>query len=139
MKTIILYIAVFLTLDVGPAVLSAQEPQEGDQERIENILRLAVKNLKGTLQSDNDNLKESAMQVVRELKQAYSQARLSGTIIPLMQILRTHSDNGMRILAALTLMELGDERGLYAIKEASRFDSSSIVRHICASIQKEIE
>jgi hypothetical protein len=139
MKNLMLYFVAFWVLGVIPPLVSGQDTQDQDKERVEKILQLAVRNLKLTLKGDNDNLKESAMEVVKELKQAYPQARLSGTIIPLMQILRTHADNGMRILAALTLMELGDERGLYAIKEASRFDSSSFVRHICASIQKEIE
>ena len=79
------------------------------------------------------------MEVVRNLKQAYPNANLSNTIIPLMSILRTHSDNSMRILAALTLKEIGDEKAFYAITEAAKFDSSNVVRHICSGISRDLK
>jgi hypothetical protein len=112
----------------------AQEETDGYNARIENILKLAVQNLKGTLQNGSDELKESAIAVVKELKQAYPQAKLTGTVIPLMQILRSHPETNIRLLAAMTLREIGDERGLYAIKEASVYDTHQIVRHVCASM-----
>jgi hypothetical protein len=129
--------AALLTAIVCTAVLSAQEIKDEQSKNVEKILQLAAQNLKITLKGGHDNLKESAMEVVRDLKKAYPQAKLSGTIIPLMTILRTHSDNGMRILAAMTLKEIGDDKALYAISEAAKFDSSNVVRHICAGITKE--
>ncbi|NUM80051.1 hypothetical protein HUU42_04535 [bacterium] len=136
MKTMMRFIAVVLTAGVFASALAAQESADEQNKRVEKILKLAVQNLKVTLKGNNDNLKESAMAVVRDLKQAYPQAKLSGTIIPLMNILRTHSENSMRILAALTLKEIGDDKAFFAISEAAKFDSSSVVRHICASITK---
>jgi len=137
MKNLMKYAAGLLIVGIFTSLLSAQDTKDDQSKRVEKILQLAVKNLRVTLQGSNDNLKESAVEVVKDLKEAYPQAKLSGTIIPLMTILRTHSDSGMRILAALALKEIGDDKAFYAITEAAKFDSSSVVRHICASIEKE--
>jgi hypothetical protein len=47
-------------------------------------------------------------------------------------------------MAALALYKIGDARGLYAIKQAIRFDDSERVRNLCtkfykAYLSKEIE
>lgn len=134
MKSLMSYMAMFLAVAIFTPALYAQESMEDQNKRVEKILQLAAQNLKETLKGSNDNLKESAMEVVRDLKRAYPEAELSRTTIPLMRILRTHSDNNMRILAAMTLKEIGDEKAFYAIAEAAKFDSSNIVRRICAGI-----
>ncbi len=103
------------------------------QAQDRRILELAEKNLQQTLQNGSDMLKESAMEVVMDLRKEFGVDQ-SRTIVPLMAILRNHSDSGMRMLAAFTLKELADERGLYAIREASRFDNNKTVRHLCASL-----
>ena len=139
MKNLMRYMAVLLAVTVFTPALYAQESKDEQSKRVEKILQLAAQNLKITLKGSNDNLKESAMEVVRDLKQAYPDAKLSSTIIPLMSILRTHSDNSMRILAALTLKEIGDEKAFYASTEAAKFDSSNVVRHICAGISNELK
>ena len=139
MKYLIGHVAALVIIGVFTSGLPAQETKDDQSKRVEKILKLAVQNLKSTLKEGNDNLKESAMEVVKELKEVYPQAKLSGTIIPLMQILRTHPDNSMRILSALTLKEIGDEKAFFAITEAAKFDSSSIVRQICAGIRKEVQ
>ncbi len=128
---------VIVAMLISVALLAAQESRDGYDQRIEKILKMAAQNLKGTLQNGSDELKESAMEAVKDLKREYPQAKLTGTVIPLMQILRSHPEQNMRILAALVLKEIGDDRGIYAIKEASQYDTHEIVRHVCASIQRE--
>lgn len=137
MKNLKSFLIMLFVVTVFLPALYAQENKDGQNKQVEKILSLAAQNLKITLKGSNDNLKESAMEVVRDLKLAYPDAKLSSTIIPLMSILRTHSDNSMRILAALTLKEIGDDKAFYAISEAAKFDSSNVVRHICAGISKE--
>lgn len=134
MRTPIALLTALCAVLLFCGTVQAQEETDGYNARIEKILKLAVQNLKGTLQNGSDELKESAIEVVKDLKQAYPQARLTGTVIPLMQILRSHPETNMRLLAAMTLKEIGDERGLYAIKEASVYDTHQIVRHVCASM-----
>lgn len=63
--------------------------------------------------------------------------KLDQTVIPSMKILREDTNYSMRILAAMALFELRDERGLYAIREAARFDGHQTVRHICSSMIKQ--
>jgi len=105
------------------------------QDRQSRILKLAEQNLQRTLSQGSDMLKESAMEAVVDIRKSLG-AEQSRTVIPLMNILRTNSDPSMRILAAFTLNELKDDKGLYAIKEAARFDPNQTVRHICASLSQ---
>lgn len=44
-----------------------------------------------------------------------------------------HSENSddARILAALSLLKINDSRGIYAIKQAIRFDKSERVKRMC--------
>jgi len=106
----------------------------GDKDEVEQKLKAAEENLIQSLKGDNDNLKESAIQVILELKQAYPEFKFNKAVIPLMRILRQHENQNIRILAALTLYELGNESGVYAVKEASKFDDNKMVRHICSSL-----
>jgi hypothetical protein len=53
-------------------------------------------------------------------------------VIPLMAMLHNGESETCRIVAALSLCMLGDERGTYAVKRAAKFDSSPKVRTLCA-------
>jgi len=53
-------------------------------------------------------------------------------VIPLMAMLHEGTSENCRIVAALSLCMLGDERGTFAVKRAAKFDSSRKVRTICA-------
>jgi hypothetical protein len=53
-------------------------------------------------------------------------------VIPLMAMLHRGESETCRIVAALSLCMLGDERGTYAVKRAAKFDSSPRVRTLCA-------
>lgn len=103
------------------------------QDRQSRILELAEKNLQMTLANGSDMLKESAMEAVVDIRRSLG-AEQGRTVIPLMAILRNHQDPSLRILAAFTLTELKNDRGLFAIQEAARFDRNKTVRHICASL-----
>ena len=52
-------------------------------------------------------------------------------VIPLLRILHNDKREEARILAALSLYKIGDARGIFAIKQASRFDESDRVRRLC--------
>jgi hypothetical protein len=127
----VLFVPVLLVFAIG---LTAS-PAFADYP--EAILKRSEANLKITLNGRHEALKESAILAILDIKSMYPECRLDGTIIPLMRILRTHTNANMRVLAALALYEVGDDRALYAIKEAARFDTSQLVRHICLSIQAE--
>jgi hypothetical protein len=52
-------------------------------------------------------------------------------VVPLLRILHNSSYEEMRIMAALSLYKIGDSRGIFAIKQAIRFDDSERVRELC--------
>ncbi len=49
-----------------------------------------------------------------------------------MRMLRNAEPEDARIMAALSLIKIGDARGIYAVKQAIRFDESERVRKMCA-------
>ncbi len=53
-------------------------------------------------------------------------------VIPLMGMLHNGPSDQCRIVAALSLCLLGDERGTFAVKRAATFDQSQKVRTLCA-------
>ncbi|NWF50900.1 MAG: HEAT repeat domain-containing protein [Ignavibacteriaceae bacterium] len=55
----------------------------------------------------------------------------SKAVIPLLSILHNCDCEELRILAALSLYKIGDARGIFAIKQAIKFDESDWVRRMC--------
>jgi hypothetical protein len=58
-------------------------------------------------------------------------------VIPLMRMLHEGSTEKCRMVAALSLCLLGDERGTYAVRRAASFDQSQTVRIHCAYYYNE--
>ena len=85
---------------------------------------LAIQNLLIGLDSDNAGLTSSSAYYLGELSSAEA-------VIPLMKILRNAKQEELRISAALALLKIGDERGIYAIKRAIVFDESKRVSDMC--------
>lgn len=84
----------------------------------------AVNNLLEGLESDNFGLKTSSAYMLGELESKKA-------VLPLMKILHSDASEDARIVAALALYKIGDERGLYAVKQAIRFDDSERVSKLC--------
>jgi HEAT repeat protein len=58
------------------------------------------------------------------------------SVVCLMKLLHNSSSEELRILAALSLYKLRDSRGIYAIKQAIRFDESERVSRICENFYR---
>lgn len=86
-----------------------------------------VKSLLIGINSDNYGLRTSSAYVIGELN-------LSEAVIPLMRMLRNETNEEARIMAALSLYKIGDARGIFAVKQAIRFDESPRVRKMCERI-----
>lgn len=86
---------------------------------------VVVTNLMNGLASGNRGLKESAAFMLGEEK-------ATRAVVPLMQMLRSADDESSRIVAALSLCRIGEPRGVYAVRQAARFDESERVRTLCA-------
>jgi len=86
-----------------------------------------IKSLLTGINSDNYGLRASSAYLIGELN-------ISEAVIPLMKMLRNEKQDEARIMAALSLYKLGDSRGIFAIKQAIRFDESERVRKMCEKI-----
>ena len=76
------------------------------------------------VKADNLGLKISASYYLGERKS-------SKAVIPLMSILKSDKSPEARVMAALSLFKIGDERGIYAIKQAVKFDDNEWVKKMC--------
>ena len=79
-----------------------------------------VKSLLVGLKSENLGLKTGSAYMIGELK-------LTEAIIPLMRLLREDESEKVRISAALALYKIGTPMSIYAVKQASKYDSSERV------------
>jgi HEAT repeat protein len=112
-----LFMAVAVLIAIAsPASSSGKDDVCGSQ---------TIASLMMAIQSDNQGLRESAAFVLGEIKCAKA-------IIPLMEMLHNGEKESTRIVAALALTLIGEARGVYAVKQAVRFDTSSRVQVLCA-------
>lgn len=81
-------------------------------------------NLIEGINSDNEGLKVSAAYLAGEIKSDMS-------VIPLLRMFNSGANDKVRIAAALSLVKIGDPRGLKAIKFAFQYDDSKYVRNLC--------
>jgi hypothetical protein len=90
----------------------------------------AIKNLLIGLQSDNFGLRTSSAFMLGEIK-------AEEAVIPLMKMLRTEKNEDARIMAALSLFKIDNPKGIFAVKQATRFDDSERVRRMCTNFYIE--
>ncbi len=83
-----------------------------------------TQNLLIGIQSCNKGLCASCTYLIGEL-------RCQKSTIPLLSLLHNAPCEEIRILAALSLIKIGDERGLYGVKRAAVFDESERVKRLC--------
>ena len=93
---------------------------------------LVIKNLLIGVNSDNQGLKLSSGYYLGELKS-------DEAVISLMNILKNSENSEERIMAALSLSKIGDARGIYAVKQAIKFDESERVRKLCSLFYQDFE
>ena len=121
MKTMFAVAAAVLVLAMASLSFAGEKPDLGSPEKYE----MAEVNLLIGIQSDNLGLRESAAYMLGELQSGKA-------VIPLMKMLRDDQRESTRIVAALALCRIGDARGVYAVKRATRFDESNLVQQRCA-------
>ncbi len=113
---VLVLLAVFATIAAGEEKYAGMTKEKYDA---------AIVNLMIGLKSDNLGLKTSSAFMLGELK-------AQEAVVPLMAILRSEDNECCRIVAALALCRIGDERGVYAVKRAVKFDESAQVAQKCA-------
>lgn len=86
-------------------------------------MNLVEENLINNLDVDNRGVAIGSAQMLGEIKS-------NKAVIPLMRVLKSSNDEAARISAALSLYKIGDARGLFAVKQAAKFDDSQRVRSL---------
>lgn len=87
------------------------------------------------LENDSTDMKESAVQTIRELQQVFPDQPFTSFIDPLNDIVRDEvSDTHLRILAALALDELHSDKGDKAIRDMSIYSTDQSLKHVCAAL-----
>jgi hypothetical protein len=119
MKTALLTFVLFFILCTStdyPQVLPAQEPSAANREDIE-------KNYLIGLNSDALGLQVSSAYFLGEMK---SQKAL----LPLMKMFREAKSDGIKLLAAWSLLKIGDSRGVYLVKREGEIGDCDNIRCI---------
>ncbi|MBK8945072.1 MAG: hypothetical protein IPM32_07325 [Ignavibacteriae bacterium] len=96
------------------------------QVKTDSLVRYKTieKNLLVGLKSDNQGLQFSCAYYLGEIKSKKA-------VIPLMKILHSSKVDGMRIIAALSLYKINSEQGMFAVKQAAKFDNCERVQRMC--------
>lgn len=91
---------------------------------------LIEQNLLNGINSENFGLKTSSAYFLGENKS-------SKAVIPLLKMLHNDESEEARILAALSLIKIGNPVGVYAVKMAAKFDGNEKVRKMCAKFYND--
>ena len=104
------------------------------QEKID----LIEQNIVNALQSGIPGMQADAAQLVRDLRNLRPEQPFSGSVIPLMALLKDEEgETGTRILAALALDQLESEKGHFAVARMASFTSDARVKHVCTWLAYE--
>ena len=91
---------------------------------------VVITNLINGINSENQGLKTSSSYFLGELKS-------NEAVIPLMKILKNDINEEARIMAALSLSKIADSRGIFAVKQAIKFDNSERVKKMCLNFYQD--
>jgi HEAT repeats len=89
-------------------------------------------NLLIAINTNNFGLKSSAAQILGDIKSEKA-------VIPLMKMLKSSDDENLRIVAALSLYKIQSSMGMFAVRQAIRFDESARVRKMCLNLYLDSE
>ena len=121
-STILFAVSFFLIL---PFQVIPQETAGLNSSQIE----ACYQTLQQGLVSENDGLKAGCAYMAGEI-------RCQKSVVCLLRILHNNPSEELRILAALSLYKIGDGRGIYAIKQAIKYDDSKRVQRMCEIFYK---
>ena len=89
--------------------------------------KTAIENLKNGIKSDNTGLKKSAIYFA-------GYYRVSETVPALTEVVKSENEPGTRILIALVLYRIGDEKGINLVRDMAVKDRNPEVRRMCTCI-----
>ena len=118
----IVVLGMTLILGLTASAFAGENP---DRAKVTFNKELVEANLLKGVASTNFGLRTSSAMMLGKLKSEKA-------LFALMKMLRMEDDERGRIVAALSLYNIGDSVGLYAVKQQARFDKSERVRKLCA-------
>lgn len=124
MKRITFLFTVSLTVLLFSQTFS-QEIVDKDFQLKEDCINTLLQGMN----SDNPGLKAGCIYMIGELG-------CDKGIVPLLHVLHKSPSEEMRILAALSLYKIRDSRGIFAVKQAIKFDESDRVSRMCETFYK---
>jgi len=113
-------------------VLLSGESFASNLTKKDSAIMKGEKNLLIAINTDNYGLKSSAAQILGDIKSKKA-------VIPLMKILKSSDDENLRIVAAHSLYKIASPMGMFAVRQAIRFDESSRVRKLCRNFYLDSE
>ncbi len=102
----------------------AQTPTMSDKEYDQYLIN--------ALKDKNLGIRTSAAQLIGERK-------VKEAVEPLIKMLKTEKNYSGRIVAALALYKIGDEKALPELKKLAKCDKCKTVRHVVSAIVKEMQ
>ena len=119
---------ILFAISLFPLLLSQTLPQEIADD---NMLakEACIKTLLGGISTENLGLQAGCAFMLGELC-------CKRSVITLLDILHNNPSEELRILAALSLYKIGDSRGIFAIRQAIKFDKSERVSRLCEKFYK---
>ena len=111
-------ILVFISLITFSAFAGNNQREDGKEYTVASLIM--------GINSENFGLRTSSAYMLGELQ-------CEKGVIPLMRMLKSEDREDARIVAALALLKIGNAKGIFAIKQAIRFDDSERVRRLCAN------
>ena len=111
----------------GMLMVTSLAYAKNDPSELNRKNKIAVENLKVGIKSDNSGLKKSSIYYA-------GYYRITETVPALTEQIKKESDPKTRILIALVLYKIGDEKGIGLVKELAAKDSNPEVRRMCTCI-----
>lgn len=98
----------------------------GSKGKAKKIVNMEVvsENLLNGVNSNNQGLQVSSAHFLGDLE-------VQEAVIPLLKVFNNTDNEGVKIAAALSLLKIGDGRGMKAIEYASKYDDSDRVKNMC--------
>ena len=111
----------------GMIMVSSIAYAKNDPSELNRKNKIAVENLKTGIKSENSGLKRSSIYFA-------GYYRVAETVPALTEQIKKESDPKTRILIALVLYKIGDEKSIGLVKEMAANDNNPEVRRMCTCI-----
>ena len=121
---------ILLTVVFAFVLSTVSLPQSSGYSKSNSSLRVIEDNYLKGLKSDNQGLRISCAYFLGEMKS-------NRAVIPLMQMLSNEQHEGAKIIAAWSLIKIGDPRGVYRVRREADLSTCCSVQCMCDFFYKQ--